>query len=257
MAAVARRELTLIVALGMAAALACKLPGQAADKEPAVPNPPAAPSPQVLSITPSGGSPTLLVVMLHGVGASAASFQPVARALAPVLPRAEFVTPDAFHPYDDGSSGWQWFSRRGINDENRIVRTREAGGEVSRWIDGELDKRGLARDRLVVVGFSQGAILGAWLAVHRSPAPAAVVLLSGRVADDAVPVAGTVSTPVFVGHGADDEVVSPSLLDPSVRSLEGWGARVTRRLYAGLGHQVDQRELREVEVFLVAMVGGK
>ncbi len=222
-----------------------------------MPNPPAAISPQVLSLPPrAGGPPTLLVVLLHGVGASAESFHPVARALAPVLPRAEFVTPDGFHPYDEGGGGWQWFSRRGISNANRPVRVREAGVEVSRWIDGQLDRRGLARDRLVVVGFSQGAMVGAWLAVHRAPAPAAVVMLSGRVADDLAPVAGSVATPVFMGQGDSDPVVLPAELEPGVRTLEAWGARLTKRLYPGLAHQVDGRELADVEAFLNAALGG-
>jgi phospholipase/carboxylesterase len=241
--------------VALLALVACK-PPLSATQEPAVPNPPAAASPQVLTIPSRAGAPTLLVVMLHGVGASAESFQPVARALAPLLPRAEWLTPDGFHPYDDGAGGWQWFSRRGISDANRPVRVREGATEVSRWIDGELDRRGLAHDRLVVVGFSQGAMLGAWLAVHRSPAPAAVVMLSGRVADDAAPVAGLVATPVFMGQGDDDPVVLPAELDPGARSLAAWGARVEKHRYPALAHQVDDRELRDVAAFLTAAVGG-
>jgi phospholipase/carboxylesterase len=211
--------------------------------------------PNVLSIAPEAGAPTELVVLLHGVGAEASSFHAIARALAPTLPQAELLTPDGFQPYAQAPTGRQWFSRLGLTDANRPTRVREAGEEVSRWIDGELAARGLGRDRLVVVGFSQGAMVAAWLAVHRAPPPAAVVMCSGRFADDAVPVAGSVSTPVFMGHGTDDAVMSPAVSEPSARALEAWGARVTRRSYPGLGHQIDERELRDVAAFLKAALG--
>ena len=194
--------------------------------------------------------PTYLVILLHGLGADAADFRPLARALAPGLPQAELLVPDGFHPFDGGGPGRQWFSVRGVTEANRLARVKEAVAEVSRYADAELGKRGLAADRLVLVGFSQGAIVAASLALHRRPAPAALVLLSGRVADDATPVAGTLSLPVLVAHGTADPVMPVALVEPGVRTLTAWGAQVTTRLYPGLGHEVSPEELRDVQAFL-------
>jgi len=191
-----------------------------------------------------------LILFLHGVGADAASFQGLAQALAPGLPQAQLLVPDGFQPFDGGGAGRQWFSLRGVTDANRPARVRAAAEEVSRYADAELARRGLAGDRLVVVGFSQGAIVAAWLALHRRPAPAAVVLLSGRVAEEAAPVAGAVATPVLVAHGAQDPVMPVALAEASARTLTAWGARVTTRLYPGLGHEVSAQELRDVQAFL-------
>ena len=196
------------------------------------------------------GTASYLVVLLHGVGADAASFAEIGRALQAELPRADFVVPDGFHPFDGAATGRQWFSVRGVTEENRGARVRHAGAEVSKWIDGELARRSLGGERLVVVGFSQGAIVAAWLAVHRAPNPAAVVVLSGRVADDEVAVKGTTHTPVLLAHGEQDPVISASHLEPAARVLEAWGARVTKRTYPGLGHSVDTRELRDVTEFV-------
>ena len=191
-----------------------------------------------------------LILFLHGVGADAASFQPLAQALAPGLPQAEYLVPDGFQPFDGGGDGRQWFSLRGVTEANRPGRVRAAAAEVSRYADAELARRGLGGDRLVLVGFSQGAMVAAWLAVHRQPPPAAVVLLSGRVADDDAPLAGSVSTPIFVAHGALDPMIPASLAEPGARVLGAWGARVTTRVYPGLGHEVGAQELRDVQAFL-------
>lgn len=198
--------------------------------------------------------PTYLLVLLHGVGANAADLRPLADALAAALPLAECAVPDGFQPWDGGGDGRQWFSLAGLTDANRPARVRAAAEEVSRWIDAELSRRKLGGDRLVLLGFSQGAMVAASVALHRKPAPAAVVLLSGRVAEASAPVPGAVSWPAFVAHGAADPVIPVSVVEPSVRALEAWGAKVTKRVYPGLGHEIGREELRELLAFLAGVV---
>lgn len=207
-----------------------------------------------ISISSRQGTPSHLVVLLHGVGADADSFQDLAHVLAKALPDADLLVPDGFHPFDGGGAGRQWFSVRGVTEENRPARVREAGSEVSRWIDGELARRSLGGDRLIVLGFSQGAILAGWLAVHRAPRPAAAVMLSGRIADDQPAAEGAPTLDVFIGHGERDPVMPVDEAASSARFLEASGARVTTRIYPGLGHQVDARELQDVAEFLMRVL---
>jgi phospholipase/carboxylesterase len=197
---------------------------------------------------------TVLVVLLHGVGASAADLRPLAGALASGLPQAAFLVPDGFQPWDGGGGGRQWFSLAGVTDGNRAARVKVAADEVSRWIDAELAARKLGGDRLVLIGFSQGAMVAASVALHRRPAPAALVLLSGRVAEASPPVAGAISTPVLVAHGAADPVIPVAVVEPSARTLVAWGAKVTTRIYPGMGHEIGREELRDLAAFLSGVV---
>ncbi len=199
---------------------------------------------------PARGTPRYLLVLLHGVGDRAVGFQGVGRELSPGLPEVEILIPDGFHPFDGGGEGRQWFSRVGITEKNRAERIQAAGKEVSSWIDGELQKRGLLADRLAVGGFSQGAMVSGWLALHREPAPRAVVMLSGRLSEDATWPATRVSMPVFLGHGTDDPVISVSFLAPAAKELVARGAHVTERVYPGMAHQISRQELTDVESFL-------
>jgi phospholipase/carboxylesterase len=205
-----------------------------------------------LSIPAQAGAPTSLVVLLHGFGADAAGFHDIAKALAPSFPHAEFLTPDGFEPSELGGSGRQWFGIAGVTDANRLARVQAAGIAVSRWIDAQLDARHLPHDRVAILGFSQGAILGAWLAVHRAPQPSAVVMFSGRVAAGETPVANTVSTRVLIAHGEDDARIPIAELAPGAAALTAWGAHVTVHRYPGLGHSIDARELRDAREFLLA-----
>lgn len=210
-------------------------------------------------VEPSSGRADYALVMLHGVGADADSFLPIGRALAADLPHAVVLVPEGFSPFDGGGSGRQWFSVRGVTEENRPARVRAAASEVSTWLDGALAARGLAADRVVLLGFSQGAIVANYLAVHRTPRPMAVVSLSGRYADDAVVEAGAGAgggVPVLVVHGARDPVIPVAEAAGAERALTARGARVTVRIEPQLAHGVDEAVMAEVRAFLKAEVVG-
>lgn len=214
----------------------------------------AAPTSRVLTVPAASPPATALVVFLHGVGADAASFRSIADAFRSDLPHAELVVPDGFEPFDQARTGRQWFSLANVDASNRAPRLKKGAEAVSAWIDAELDQRKLGRERVVVVGFSQGAMVGGWLAVHRSPAPAAVVMFSGLVADEATPLAGSVATPVFMAHGTADTRVPFAALEPGAAALRAWGAKVTTRVYPGLAHSITAEELAEASAFVRAAI---
>jgi phospholipase/carboxylesterase len=190
-----------------------------------------------------------LAVMLHGVGDSAEGFAPIARVLASQLPDLEFVIPDGLAPFDGAPRGRQWFSVRGVTTDNRAARVSDAARRVSAWIDGELARRGLTGDKLVLLGFSQGAIVSNTLAIVRSPPPHAVVAMSGRLAIDGD--ARSSGTPrVLVLHGTDDPVMPIALAEEAAAGLRARGAEVSVETFPGLAHSVDERELRAIVTFL-------
>lgn len=204
----------------------------------------------VITIPAREAPPRHLLVLLHGVGDSAEGFEGVGRQLARGLPQVEIVIPDGFHPFDGGGDGRQWFSRVGITEENRPERVQSAAREVSAWMDGELSRRGLSPDRLIVGGFSQGAMVSGWLALHREPSPKAVVLLSGRLSESASWPTPRVATPVFLAHGTADAVIPFSFMAEAKQGLEARGARVEGRVYGGMAHQISLQELSDIQAFL-------
>ena len=211
--------------------------------------------PRVHTLEPASGHADSLMVLLHGVGASGSGLLPLARALAPAVPDALILVPEGFHAFEGGGAGRQWFSVRGVTEQNRPGRVRQAGEEVSRWLDQALAARGLAPERLILVGFSQGAILANWLALHRRPSPLAVVALSGRLAEEGPARADMTQARVLLVHGAQDAVMPVSLVDEAARGLEARGARVRVRVLPTLGHTVDAEVLREAQQFLREVVG--
>lgn len=203
---------------------------------------------RVLRIAASQGAPRRLVVVLHGVGANAEDMFPLAQALAPALPDAEVLVPDGFHAFEGPGSGRQWFSIRGITEQNRPARVAEAASQVSAWLDAELKARDLGGDQLILIGFSQGAIVSQWLSLHRAPSPT-VVSIAGRLAVSGdAPAQGRPR--ILLIHGTADQVMPISLAEDALSGLRRRGAEVALRQIPGLGHGIDRRVLDEVLRFL-------
>ena len=246
-----RSMLAALAALAFVSGAACK---RAPSGEPA--QAPASAKLQALRIPPAAGKTEYLMVLLHGVGATAASFAPIAQTLAPKLPTTEFLVPGGTDPFDGGPPGRQWFSLHGVTDENRAARIEAAGPPLLAWIDRELTARGLGRDRLIVLGFSQGAMMADWLAVRANPPPAAVVALSGRLAVPRRPGDSTDAV-VLIVHGADDTVVPVRFAEEAAAELRERGLDVELHILPGLAHRVDRRVLAAVESFLAGVTAGK
>lgn len=185
-----------------------------------------------------------LLLLFHGVGATARDLLPLGEALARDRPRATVVSVEAPHAAPWGS-GYAWFSVDGITEENRPARIAEAMGLFLATVRHWQDQTGLGPAATVLVGFSQGAIMALESTQATSPRDAAahtVVALAGRFA---VPVR---RAPPDVGfhliHGDSDSVVLPRWSAEAAQQLHALGGRVTHDRVAGLGHGIDGRMLR-------------
>jgi phospholipase/carboxylesterase len=171
------------------------------------------------------------IVFLHGVGSSGAAMRQLALALG--LNRdAHF--PDGPQSFDMGP-GRQWFSVKGITEENRPNRIAAALPAFRAVIESFGDLQDT-----VLVGFSQGAIM-ALHAVADGLAIRAVFALSGRLAGP-VP-ARTGWPPITLLHGAADPVIPARMAEATRDWLRNAGATPELRLYDGLGHSIDERGL--------------
>lgn len=203
--------------------------------------------PRVLTVNATAPRQRLMVV-LHGVGSNADNVLPLARSLATVVPDAEVLVPDGLFPFSGGPSGREWYSLQNITEAERAARVEPAAVALSAWLDEQLAQRRLSGDKLIVVGFSQGAGLAQWLAVRRKPAPLSVAL-AGRfsVAGDERAAPGT---RVLIVHGTADNVVPVENAQRAADALTARGASVEVELIPELRHSIDERVLSRVQRFL-------
>jgi phospholipase/carboxylesterase len=229
--------------------------GPAPDAAAAPPEIPRCSPPEVRVIEPAERPADTTLVVLHGYGASAADIEPVAWALAAARPRLAVLVPDGCDPFERSSSGRQWWALDG-SERDRAARLATGALRVTKLVDAELSRRGLPRDRVAWAGFSQGAMLSQWMAVHATPRPLAVVSFSGRFDDDAPP-GPPVGTPVLLIHGERDQRIPFAESARSEQALLARGAKVERVDRPTMAHAIDRESLAAAVAFLGRTLGDR
>lgn len=181
-----------------------------------------------------------LVLLFHGVGASAHSMAPLGRLIAQHSPGAAVISVQAPNPSSVGR-GVEWFSVAGISEENRVARISNvmpAFIEAVRHWQRILDT---APEDTTLVGFSQGAIMSLHASLERAPRAVAgrVFSLAGRFARE--PESAPHNVRFHLVHGEQDAVIPARYSIQAARSLHRLGAKVSTDLLPGLGHGVDAR----------------
>jgi predicted esterase len=106
---------------------------------------------------------------------------------------------------------------------------------------------GIPVERLVLLGFSQGACLACTAAQRRPDRYGGIVVFSGGL----IGPPGTTwsepgsfrSAPAFFGCSDRDAHVPEPRVRESAAVFERMGARVTTRIYPGMGHLVNEDEV--------------
>jgi phospholipase/carboxylesterase len=210
--------------------------------------------PEITSISrAAAGDPAGMLLLLHGRGAGEHDLLPLADVLDPdrrlvaVLPQAPLRLPP-------GGNHWYVVREIGRPDPDTFLPTLAAAGD---WVDTVAGAHGVEPDRVVVAGFSQGAVMSYALGLGAGrPRPAGIIALSGFV--PTVPgfeldLAGRDGLPVAIGHGSLDQVIGVE-----------WGRRADDLLQrAGLavryhetvmGHSIDPAFLDELRGWLAEVV---
>jgi phospholipase/carboxylesterase len=204
----------------------------------------------------NGGAPKKLVVLLHGLGADGNDLIGLAPYWTPLLPDAEFLSPDAPFPCDMAPYGRQWFSVQNRTPETALAGARTAAPILNAFLDDALAKRGLEARQLALVGFSQGAMMSLFVGLRRAAAPAAIIAYSGALIAPQLLATEMRGKPhVLIVHGDADPVVPPSMLPAAVSALKGYGIAVEDLLRPGLGHSIDEEGLARGGAFLRAHFG--
>ena len=202
---------------------------------------------------------TALVVFLHGYGADGADLLGLADVLAPHLPGVAFIAPDAPERCVGGGFGYQWFPIPWLDGSPQALA--EAGldaasADLNGFLDAVSVAEGLASDRLVLVGFSQGAMMSLHVALRRPDPVAGVVAISGRLLRPAVLAAEiTVRPPVLLMHGDQDPVVPFADMATAGEALVEAGVPTYGHVMKGTGHGIAPDGLGAALQFIKEQLG--
>ncbi len=182
-----------------------------------------------------GVAPSPLVLFFHGVGSDAPALAPLARWLAPQLPGAALACVPAPWPSDLGA-GRQWFSVRGVTEENRPQRVAPVLPVFEKTVRALQAQFGATPASTVLVGFSQGGIMALESARAGQELAARVVSLAGRFAQ--LPDHRPEGTAFHFLHGSEDGVMPVGHAREAAERLRALGAQATLDVLPATGHEV-------------------
>ncbi len=203
-----------------------------------------------------GGGTGPMLVLLHGYGAPGEDLVPLGRQLA-VDPSVRFAFPAAPHVLEMGlpkeQAGRAWWpidmvelQRVAMQRDYETLTSRvpdglvQARAEVEALLDALEAEHGVARNKLVLGGFSQGAMLATDVALRSERPPAALAILSGSLITKAewIPLMRARATmPVLQSHGRTDPLLSFEVAEMLRQELTNAGVAVEFVPFNG-GHTI-------------------
>jgi len=196
---------------------------------------------------PAEGEPLGALVLLHGRGADEYDLFPLLDALDPER-RLLGITPRA--PLSLPPRGADWYRLGGIPtpDPDTFFPTFQAAAAF-------LDSLPVPADRVVLGGFSQGAVMSWALGLGAGrPRPAAIMALSGfmpEVEGFELDLTGLDGYPIAIAHGSLDPVIPVEFSRAAAERVGAEGAALLWR-ETPVPHTIDPRVLPELQEFVAA-----
>jgi phospholipase/carboxylesterase len=200
---------------------------------------------------PEADNPPLLL-LLHGVGSNERDLF----GLAPLLDE-RFVVLSLRAPNTLGQGSYAWFEVD-FTPQGSVINPEQA--EQSRqvlvdFIGKAVDAYGADPHQVYLMGFSQGAIMSASIALTQPDLVAGTVLMSGRILPEIRPIMAAPEQlkglPVLVVHGTKDTVLPVHNGRASRDLLSSLPVDLTYHEYA-MGHEVTAQSLGDVTKWLSA-----
>ena len=211
----------------------------------------------------SAPNPNAAVIWLHGLGADGNDFA----SLVPELvrhgcPPVRFVFPHAPSIPVTINGGYVMPAWYDIMGAQLTDRQDDRGIQKSEWAVQALIRheveRGIAHERIVLAGFSQGCAMALHTGLRLPQCLAGIVALSGYLPlADRFPSerhAANAHTPVFMAHGTEDPVVVLRRGEESRDALARLGHPVQWHTYP-MPHSLHPREVVDIAPFLRQVLG--
>lgn len=197
------------------------------------------------------------MVLLHGRGATAESILALADELA--QPDVAYLAPQA--------GGRTWYPHSFLAPLEHNEPGLSSGLHAIRDVLERLGEAGLPLEHTVLLGFSQGACLALEFAARSPRRYGGVVAFSGGLigsgerpgaeppSNKLFEYEGDMSgTPLFLGCSDRDPHIPLQRVEASAEVFERLNADVTKRIYPGLGHTINEDEVEFASRLLAQLV---
>jgi len=189
-----------------------------------------------------------VMILVHGRGANAADILGLAEALE--RPKLACLAPDA--------AGHVWYPRPFTAPQAANQPWLASALSLINRLFADLSEEGIPAERVVLLGFSQGACLSLEYAARNPRRYGGIVALSGGLIGEAIAPASypgsLAGTPLFLGCSDVDPFIPLQRVQQSTAVMKQLGADVTEHIYPGGGHTVVADEIDAIRRIVDRMV---
>ena len=186
----------------------------------------------------------LVVILLHGRGATAESMLPIARELQ--IDGVNFQVPQAALN--------RWYPNTAFGPVEANEPDLSSALETVDSLGREAREIGFSDQQIAFGGFSQGACLASEYVARNARKYAGLFVFSGALIGPKGMTRDYPGSfegmPVFIGGSDVDPWVEHDLLKDTASVFEKMGAKVDFRTYPGMAHTVDPDEIEAVRIML-------
>lgn len=180
-----------------------------------------------------------LVIFMHGLGADGEDLITLSSLMQVEMPGCHFLSPHGIEDLDTAPIGYgrQWFSlkdREPYKVKSALVKNIPS---IKEMITKKQEKLAITNENTILVGFSQGAMVGIYLSLTAHEPFAGVVGFSGMT----IPPDNVINrkTPICLIHGEEDEIIDVKEAYKSHNYLQSLGVPVSYSILANLRHTID------------------
>lgn len=201
---------------------------------------------------PQGRGPHPTILALHGWGANAMDLLGIAPHLCGsrflvICPQGQIEV-----PLGPGTVGYGWFPLR-LGEPTDIPAILSAGERLRSFLDGCMSRYPIDRNKLAVLGFSQGGVMAYGLALGEPDRFSAATILSSwlpqELANAFTHITDSRYPPALIQHGSHDELIEIDRARESVETARNLRIPVTYREY-NMGHEISQKSLADLSAWL-------
>ena len=196
---------------------------------------------EAISISPfSKNKPQQVIVLCHGYGGDGKDISTLAINWQRFLPEAIFLCPNAPEICAVNPQGYQWFDLSSDKEELILEKSLIVEEKLNTFIDQILNNFQLEPNNLALVGFSQGCMVSIQIALKKKKQISCLIGYSGKIINQNHLSDKISSKPkIFLMHGANDIIVSPTYLLEAKEYLVSHGLKIKTKMLKDCEHKIS------------------
>lgn len=191
---------------------------------------------------------TAALVLLHGRGSTAER----------ILETAEPFDRDGLALLAPRAADNSWYPESFLEPVERNEPGRTSSLRATADVLATAAEAGVPAERVLLLGFSQGACVAAEFVARRPTRYGGLAVLSGGLIGETVAPESyegdLEGTPVFLGCSDDDRYIPENRVHDSAAAFRRLNGDVTARIYEGMGHRIGDDEREHVSRMVAALV---